>query len=156
MKLDFENETVEYKKSTSELKEGIISLSSMLNKHGIGALYFGVNNKGEVVGQNISETTLRDVSKAIAENIKPQIYPTVQKVELDDKQIIKVEVNGEEFPYSAYGKYYLRTADEDRDITPTELAKMIKKNNALNSFELEDSGEGIDNVDANFEKRRRI
>ena len=57
MKLDFENETVEYKKSTGELKEGVISLSSMLNKHGIGTLYFGVNNKGEVVGQNISETT---------------------------------------------------------------------------------------------------
>ena len=153
MKLDFENETVEYKKSTGELKEGIISLSSMLNKHGIGALYFGVNNKGEVVGQNISETTLRDVSKAIAENIKPQIYPIVQKVEIDDKQIIKVEVNGEEFPYSAYGKYYLRTADEDRDITPTELAKMIKKNNALNSFEIEDSGEGIIDVDTDSLKK---
>ena len=153
MKLDFENETVEYKKSTGELKEGIISLSSMLNKHGIGTLYFGVNNKGEVVGQNISETTLRDVSKAIAENIKPQIYPTVQKVELDNKQIIKVEVNGEEFPYSAYGKYYLRTADEDRDIIPTELVKMIKKNNALDNFEIEDSGEGIVDVDTNSLKK---
>ena len=153
MKLDFENETVEYKKSTGELKEGVISLSSMLNKHGIGTLYFGVNNKGEVVGQNISETTLRDVSKAIAENIKPQIYPIVQKVELDNKQVIKVEVNGEEVPYSAYGKYYLRTADEDRDITPTELAKMIKKNNALNSFEIEDSGEVISDVDTNSLKK---
>ena len=43
MKLDFENEIVEYKKSTGELKEGIISLSSMFNKYGIGTLYFGVN-----------------------------------------------------------------------------------------------------------------
>lgn len=56
MKLDFENETGENKKSTGELKEGIISLSSMLNKHGIGTLYFGINNKCEVVGQDISET----------------------------------------------------------------------------------------------------
>lgn len=147
MKLDFENETVEYKKSTGELKEGIISLSSMLNKHGIGTLYFGVNNKGEVIGQDISEITLRDVSKAIAENIKPQIYPTVQKIELGNKSVVKVEVNGEEFPYSAYGKYYLRTADEDRDITPMELTNMIKRNNALNSFEIEDSGEQLDDVD---------
>ena len=36
-----ESETVEFKKSTSELKEGIISLCSMLNKHKKGFLYFG-------------------------------------------------------------------------------------------------------------------
>ena len=35
------SETLEFKKSTSELNDGIISLSSMLNKHGEGTLYFG-------------------------------------------------------------------------------------------------------------------
>lgn len=34
MNLGTETEKLEFKKSTSELKEGIISLSSMLNKHG--------------------------------------------------------------------------------------------------------------------------
>ena len=37
-----ENEQIEFKKSTSELKEGIISIASILNKHGSGELYFGV------------------------------------------------------------------------------------------------------------------
>ncbi len=37
-----ETEVREYKKTTGELKEGIISLASMLNKHGYGTLYFGV------------------------------------------------------------------------------------------------------------------
>ena len=31
-----ETEIIEFKKSTSELKQGVISLSSMLNKHGTG------------------------------------------------------------------------------------------------------------------------
>ena len=57
MNLGKESETIEFKKSTSELKEGVISLSSMLNKTGKAFLYFGVRNDGEVVGQQIGEDT---------------------------------------------------------------------------------------------------
>jgi len=42
MKFGMETELVEYKKTTGELKEGIVSLASMLNKNGKGILYFGV------------------------------------------------------------------------------------------------------------------
>ena len=61
-----ESETVEFKKNTSELKEGCISMTAMLNKHGVGTVYFGVKNNGDAAGQDVSETTLRDVSSAIA------------------------------------------------------------------------------------------
>ncbi len=37
-----ENETLEFKKSIGELKEGVISISSKLNKSGYGRLYFGI------------------------------------------------------------------------------------------------------------------
>jgi len=37
-----ETETLELKKSTSELKEGVISVAAILNKHGRGKLYFGI------------------------------------------------------------------------------------------------------------------
>ena len=71
MNLGFETETIEFKKSTSELKEGIISLTSMLNKHKKGILYFGVSDKGEIKGQEIGNNTLRDISKKIAKGVKP-------------------------------------------------------------------------------------
>jgi len=58
------------KKSTSELKEGVISIAAILNKHQKGTLYFGINNDGTVVGQEISEKTLRDVSKLSAKEIE--------------------------------------------------------------------------------------
>ncbi len=48
-----ESETVELKKSTSELKEALISISAILNKHGSGEIYFGVKNDGIVVGQEV-------------------------------------------------------------------------------------------------------
>ena len=49
MNFGMESEIIEFKKSTSELNDGIISLSSMLNKHGEGTLYFGVKNDDTVI-----------------------------------------------------------------------------------------------------------
>ena len=54
MNLGKETETLEFKKTTGELKSAMISISSILNKHGVGTLYFGVKPNGEVVGQDIS------------------------------------------------------------------------------------------------------
>ena len=42
MNLGKEMETLEFKKTTGEMKEAMISISSILNKHEIGTLYFGV------------------------------------------------------------------------------------------------------------------
>lgn len=42
MNLGMETECVEHKRSTSEMREGMESVASILNKHGHGTLYFGV------------------------------------------------------------------------------------------------------------------
>lgn len=125
MNIGTETEWVEFKKTTGELREGIISLASMLNKNGKGILYFGVRNDGEVVGQQIGDRTMREISQGIANAIKPQIIPTIITELCDEKNIIKVTVNGEEKPYSAYGKYYMRSADEDREISPGQLRTLM-------------------------------
>jgi len=46
-----ESEITELKKSTSEIKEAIISMSAMLNKHNRGEVYFGIRNNGSVAGR---------------------------------------------------------------------------------------------------------
>lgn len=62
LNLGTETEQVEHKKSTSELKEGARSIASMLNKHRHGVLYFGVMKNGDVAGQQVAESTLREIS----------------------------------------------------------------------------------------------
>ena len=126
MNIGMENETLEFKKSTSELKEGIVSLSSMLNKHSEGTLYFGVKNDGTVIGQSdVSEATLRDISRKIAEAIKPQVIPEISMELIDDKTIIKVVVKGNANIYSAYDKYYIRSFDEDKKVSPDMLYQLL-------------------------------
>ena len=54
-----ETERVEFKKSTGELKEGVISIASILNKHEAGDLYFGVKNG--IRHQHRQAAVLKDV-----------------------------------------------------------------------------------------------
>ena len=136
MNFGFETEHIEFKKSTGELKEGIISLASMLNKNGSGEVYFGVRNDGEVVGQQIGDRTMRDISQGIAAAIKPQIIPTIRIEFCDEKNVIRVTAKGTEKPYSAYGKYYMRSADEDREISPQQLRSlMLSTSNSIVNME---------------------
>lgn len=128
MNLGMESETLEFKRSTSELEEGVISLSSMLNKHGEGILYFGVKNDGTIIGQkDINESTLRDVSRKIAEGIKPQVIPEISLQLIDDKKIIKVAVKGSANIYSAFEKYYTRSFDEDKKVSPDMLRELMNR-----------------------------
>lgn len=128
MNLGLESEKIEFKKSTSELVEGVISLSSMLNKHNEATLYFGVKNNGDVIGQkDLNENTLRDVSRKIAEGIKPQVIPNIALELVEDKKIIKLYVRGDNVPYSAFGKYYSRSFDEDKQLSPEMLKALINR-----------------------------
>lgn len=130
-----ENETLEFKKTTGEIREAMISISSILNKHGVGTLYFGIKPNGDVIGQDVTESSLRDVSRVIYESIKPQIYPVIEELVVDGRKIIRVEFSGDDTPYSAYGKYYLRTADEDREVTPTVLKQFFIVNEYKEQWE---------------------
>ena len=126
MNLGMESEILEFKKSTSELIEGVISLSSMLNKHGEGTLYFGVKNDGTVIGQkDINESTLRDISRKISEGIKPQVIPEISIQLIEEKTIIKIFVKGNANIYSAFDKYYIRSFDEDKKVSPDMLRELI-------------------------------
>lgn len=127
MNIGVETEKIEFKKTTGELREGITSLASMLNKNGYGVLYFGVKDNGDVVGQQMGDRTLREISQAIANFIKPQIIPTIEHKLMDDKDVIRIEVRGSEKPYSAYGRYYMRSADEDRELSPIALKELMDR-----------------------------
>ena len=122
-----ESEILEFKETTGELKEAVISMSSILNKHGKGELYFGIKNDGTVKGQQIGSNTLRDVSKAISDNLKPQVFPVINAITIEDKRCIRLEFEGNDPPYFAYDRVYIRVADEDKKLSPSELEEFYRR-----------------------------
>ena len=122
-----EDEVTEFKKSTSELKEAIVSIVAILNKHKSGKLYFGIKDDGTIIGQQISSKTLRAVSEAITTNIEPRIYPEVTNIKIEDKDCILVEFEGEDLPYLADGRTYMRVSDQDKKLSVSEMRKILFK-----------------------------
>lgn len=125
MNLGMESETVEHKRSTSEMREAMESVASILNKHGSGVLYFGVRpSDGEVVGQDVSEKTLRDISQAFGNRIEPRVVPTIKRLETEDgRAYVKVAFAGDERPYACDGRYRIRSADEDLPMSAALLSR---------------------------------
>ncbi|NMB80948.1 MAG: winged helix-turn-helix transcriptional regulator [Ignavibacteria bacterium] len=126
-----ENETTEFKKSTSLIKEALISISAILNKHGKGTLYFGIRENGEPVKNTISTKTLREIAGSITSKIDPRIYPGISIERFDDVDVVKVEFEGNYVPYSAEGRYYIRVADEDQLMNSEQLASLFEKRKSL-------------------------
>jgi ATP-dependent DNA helicase RecG len=146
--MDFkETETLELKKSTSEKKEAVISIASILNKHRKGDLYFGVKNDGVVVGQVIGDDTLRDVSQAVSEGIEPKIYPEIKKVKIEGKECIHVSFHGGNSVYYAFGRAYVRVGDENRQLSSAEIEKLIlERNREKHRWEDQSSEYGLDKI----------
>ena len=149
MNLGMESETVEHKRSTSEMREAMESVASILNKHGSGSLYFGVRpSDGEVVGQDVSEKTLRDISQAFTNCIEPRVVPTIERFETDDgRAYVKVVFSGEDRPYACNGRYRIRSADEDLPMGAAILEQMmLERAERRESWDGRPSGKGIGDV----------
>jgi len=124
-----ESETLEFKKSITQLKKAIISIVAILNKHKKGKIVFGIKDNGDVIGVDIGKTTLRDISKAISDFIEPKIYPEIKEEIINEKKCIVINFSGKNIPYFAYGRAYKRVSDENKVLTKRELEEMILNNN---------------------------
>lgn len=144
-----ETETLELKKSLAQLKEGVISLSSMLNKHHKGTVIFGINDDGKVLGMTIGKKTKADIVHEIQNNLKP--LPASLNVEdyaEKGRMVIKVVAEGGDTPYSAYGRYYIRVNDADIFMDSYQLQGYFeKKENTYSKWEDAETEYGVDDID---------
>lgn len=130
MNLGIETEYIEFKISTSQTARAIEALAAMLNKHGEGEVYFGVADNGDVIGQDIGNKTIKDVSDAVLTRIKPTVIPDISLETYDDRSVIKVRVSGNNKPYSADGRYLIRSGSENKKIEPDLLKELVFTNSA--------------------------
>ncbi len=104
-----ESEVVELKKSTAQLRRACETLCGMLNGSG-GKVLIGVTPLGRVVGQEISDRTLRDVADMLRRFEPPApIEQTLVKIENDRRiLVLSVPASPESRPYVFDGRPYQR------------------------------------------------
>ena len=135
MNLGKESETVEFKESTGEKHQGLESIAAILNKHGYGELFFGVYDNGEVKGQQTSDSTIKELGESISRDIEPRITPKIEVLSFEGKDVVRVAFNGNQKPYSAFGKFQVRVGTQNRIMTRDELIRLIKEEDYSSHWE---------------------
>ena len=102
-----EGEQVELKRSTGQRTSAAKTVCAMLNGLG-GFVIFGVSDKSELVGQEVSARTIEDISTEIR-RIEPPAFPDISTIRLkQDMSLIVLGVPGGGGPYTYDGRAYLR------------------------------------------------
>lgn len=122
-----ESETVEFKKSTGLMKEIIETICAFANTHG-GDVLIGVQDDGAVVGQQISDDTLKQIANDIKLNTEPKLYPTVQKAMLDNRAVLLVSIEESPLkPHLAYGRPFVRVGATNQRVDREMYAYMLEQ-----------------------------
>lgn len=79
-----------------------------LTKSVYGTIYFGVKDNGTVIGHMVGKDTLSTLTDRIRQNIKPDIYPTVNEMQIENMKIISVTFSGKNKPYTYKVAFYIR------------------------------------------------
>src|SRR5690349_6752965 len=76
-----ESENLEFKKTTGQRSEAAKTVCALLNGLG-GFVLFGVSDKGEILGQQVTAKTLEDISLELRK-IEPPAFPEVETITLE-------------------------------------------------------------------------
>ena len=120
-----ESETLEFKRSTGELRSGMQALTALLNHRG-GRVLFGVEPDGRVVGQHVSDQTLRDIAAEVGQ-VEPPAFPAVERMPLGDgREVLALSVSqGAGAPYRHRGTAYKRVGSVNHTLSPDEFNRML-------------------------------
>ena len=120
-----ESEILELKRSTAERREAAKSVCAMLNHRG-GQVIIGVQPDGTIVGQQIGEHTIEQLTQDLR-NIDPAVTPTIDRQDIGDGRellVISVEA-GQEKPYTYRGQAYRRVGNTDQTLSQREYKEML-------------------------------
>ena len=120
-----ESETLEFKHMTGTRREAAQTVCAMLNQRG-GHVLFGVTPIGDVVGQQVSERTIEEVSAEI-QRVDPPAFPEIERVQVaGGLEVIAVRVNQDSArPYQYRGTAYRRVGNTTVAMSADEYNRML-------------------------------
>jgi len=124
MVLRGESDTLEFKESTGEWKEIIMTISAFANTKG-GIISVGINDKRKISGIQIGKKTIESLTNRIKENTDPKIFPGISVENLDEKNVILIKVEeSKSKPVFAFDRAYKRVGKSTVRVTSEEIRKM--------------------------------
>ena len=121
-----EGPTLEFKRTTGELKEAMQTICAFLNGSG-GTLLFGVRSDGTTEGQEVTDHTLRDIAQA-TERFEPPVQLSIQRIKIRaGREVVAVVVEGGRGvrPVTYEGRAYERVGSTTRRMPQAKYEKAL-------------------------------
>ncbi|NQV06283.1 putative DNA binding domain-containing protein [bacterium] len=120
-----ESETLELKRTTGELRKAMETLCGFLNRDG-GTVLIGVAPNGRIVGQQVTDSTLHDVTAAVR-NIEPAALVDVVRISVGDGRdvIVLRAAAGAQGPYTYDGRAFIRVGNTTRRLKREEYERLV-------------------------------
>lgn len=120
-----ESETLEFKRSSAARREIAQTLCAMLNHRG-GRILIGINEAGQVVGQEVVDKTIEDIANEFKE-IEPPAFPSIERVPMHGNRevIVVTATQGQGRPYAYKGKSFKRVGNTSSKMSRDEYNRML-------------------------------
>lgn len=121
-----ESATLEFKRTTGELREGLKTVCGFLNTAG-GHVLFGVDRKGAIAGQQVSEQTLHEITAAF-QHFEPPAVIQLERTEVTPGReaiALAVEPTPGAVPYTFDGRGSVREGNTTRRMRRKEYERLL-------------------------------
>lgn len=127
-----ESETVEFKKSTALLRSAFETVCALLNHKG-GTVLVGVNDKGELVGQDVTNNTRQEIAKEV-NKIEPPAHLDIHYISVNkNKSVIAIKLNANHYaPYVYDGRAFFRNQSTTSRMPQHRYDQLLTARSQLN------------------------
>ncbi len=128
-----ESRTLELKKTTGELIKGMQTLCAFLNTDG-GWLLFGVTPKLEILGQNVTDNTQREIAHEMTK-IEPAINLPIEIIDVPERpgfSVIAIHCEPTKFadaPYTYDGRAYYKVESTTAQMPRSMFEERLRRSN---------------------------
>ena len=147
-----ESTIVEFKKSTAQLHSAFESICGFLNGEG-GTTLIGVTDNGKIIGQDISDSTQRDIAHEISK-LEPSAIVDIKYISIGEgtsRKVIYLKVSpGLHAPYSYDGRAFQRNQNTTIRMSQERYEQLIVER-GYHTHSWEDfpaEGYGIEHLDS--------
>ncbi len=122
-----EDSTIEFKREMPQRNSLAAEIAAFANTQG-GIILIGIDDNREIVG--LEQQALDSVEKMVVEICEDSIEPAVsvftEKLRIDDKNLLKIEVPRSLFVHKTPNGYFARQGSSKREMPTDQLARLLQ------------------------------
>ena len=122
-----EDSTIEFKRELPSRDDLADEIAAFANASG-GVILIGVDDNSDIVGidrQDLDRTE-KTVVEICRDTIAPMVHIVTKKLQIDDKNLLKIEVPRSLFVHESSGRYFIRQGSSKRRMPTEQLGRLLQ------------------------------